>query len=199
MLIDKKLTEGVNFHEKLIGSVNFLAKRNCHVEAKVDGKSLYQVYSVKNYQLSGTTPKVDSELTAKLTHCPKCKSRVNSAWKRCPDCNIALRTEKWTPDDWQYFCNERAGILEHDGKYSRAEAERIAYQTCIIRWMNENPPTHNDINTCPPCQKQNNQDSIPVLKKGGHIWLHDKCHAGWLESRKQEAMEALAKIGIMQR
>lgn len=39
---------------------------------------------------------------------------------------IAFDRSEWEPDDWQTFYEERAGILEHDGGYSRADAESMA-------------------------------------------------------------------------
>src|SRR6516162_11945816 len=52
-----------------------------------------------------------------------------------------LRTgpDGWSADDWQAFFDERAGIMEFDGRLSRTEAEAQALASCIVEWLNRNP------------------------------------------------------------
>jgi hypothetical protein len=45
----------------------------------------------------------------------------------------------WSADDWQAFFDERAGIMEFDGRLSRTEAEAQALACCIVEWLNRNP------------------------------------------------------------
>lgn len=103
----------------------------------------------------------------------------------------------WDATEWQAYYDERAGIAEYDGGLSRSDAERRAYDCCIARWMNKNPSGHADANACPQCGNTTDNNSLAVLNpKGGHLWLHDKCHAGWLARRKAQAMAALLQLGI---
>ena len=45
----------------------------------------------------------------------------------------------WSPEDWQVFFEERAAILEFDGRVPRAEAELRAFAYCLTEWINRNP------------------------------------------------------------
>ena len=45
----------------------------------------------------------------------------------------------WSPEDWQVFFDERAGILEFDAGMPRAEAEARAFACCLTEWINRNP------------------------------------------------------------
>src|SRR5215467_7019547 len=45
----------------------------------------------------------------------------------------------WSAEDWQAFFDERAGIMEFDGRLSRTEAEAQALACCIVEWLNRNP------------------------------------------------------------
>ena len=45
----------------------------------------------------------------------------------------------WSAEDWQAFFDERAGIMEFDGRLSRTEAEAQALASCIVEWLNRNP------------------------------------------------------------
>jgi hypothetical protein len=114
--------------------------------------------------------------------------------------NTHCHTAAWDATDWQEYFDERAGIYEYDGKLSRPDAERQAFDACISHWMNKNPPAHTDINTCPQCNGainvQLNNSTAILIGNGGHIWLHDKCWAGCLERRKAEAISVLRKMSI---
>jgi hypothetical protein len=45
----------------------------------------------------------------------------------------------WSAKDWQFFFEERAGIVEFDGGLLRAEAEAQAFACCVVEWLNSNP------------------------------------------------------------
>lgn len=120
------------------------------------------------------------------------------------DAKIAknAKTHEWDETDWQDYYNERAGIYEYDGGLSRLDAERQAFDACIAHWMNLNSPDHNNPDECPQCYSaviMAANNAAPVMKKGGHIWLHDNCWSGWMERRKQQAIKALTIMGIMER
>jgi hypothetical protein len=52
----------------------------------------------------------------------------------------ALAPSGWRPEDWRFHFNERAGIREHDGRYPRAEAERLAYGETLDEWRRQHGP-----------------------------------------------------------
>src|SRR4029077_20897434 len=100
-----------------------------------------------------------------------------------------------TAADWREFFNERAAVAEHTGMMPKDKAERMAYESCITHWLDLNPPTINS-DTCNHCGKPAGiigRDS--VITGGGH-YLHHTCHTPWLAWRRQEAIAALAAIGI---
>jgi hypothetical protein len=104
----------------------------------------------------------------------------------------------WSADNWRVFFDERAGIAEFDGGLSRQEAEALAYETCLMHWVNTSPPDHAKDGTCPCCGKEIiGNAGIPVLRPpGGNIWLHEGCHSRWLLRRRTEAKKTLIAMSI---
>ena len=52
---------------------------------------------------------------------------------------IALLQESegdWAKNDWRLFFNERAALAELDGRQSRIDAEAIAFECCVVEWLN---------------------------------------------------------------
>ncbi len=45
----------------------------------------------------------------------------------------------WTAEDWRVFYDERPGIAEFDGGQTRSEAEVLAFECCIVEWLNRYP------------------------------------------------------------
>ena len=104
----------------------------------------------------------------------------------------------WSPEDWQVFFDERAAILEFDGRVPRAEAEARAFACCLTEWINRNP-TPSPPGRCqacgggePPCD--------PLLPLGtdttGHAWVHRACWPAWYRAREIEAVAALTSMGV---
>jgi hypothetical protein len=96
--------------------------------------------------------------------------------------------------EWREYFDERAGVAEYDGGMSRAEAERQAFEVCVVKWMSFNPPAHYDLGTCPNCYLPAVPEtaSLPVLiPRGGHIWIHANCLESWQAGRRQEAIRCL--------
>ena len=58
--------------------------------------------------------------------------------------------DDWTGEDWRAFYDERAGITEFDGGQSRERAEAIAFESCVIEWMNRHP-CRTDPGRCAAC------------------------------------------------
>jgi len=103
----------------------------------------------------------------------------------------------WDAEDWGAFFDERAGIAEHDGGLSRAEAEARAFEFCIVEWMNRNP-ARSESGRCAWCGKPEEVGSTVVVPFGteihGHIWLHHHCWSDWHKRRCAEAIEALTAL-----
>jgi len=80
----------------------------------------------------------------------------------------------------------------------RAEAETLAFECCVVEWVNRNPES------CPPgrCRGCGGRDfsQDPLLPYGiestGHTWLHSRCWPAWYETRKARASAALSRMGI---
>ncbi len=107
-------------------------------------------------------------------------------------------TEKWKPEYWQNFYNERVAFLEQDRNFHRDDAERQAYEATINQWLNITSPQSLDENYCAECGNhvgRIGQDAVPFLTGGGgHAWLHHGCHSAWVICRRQEAVVALQAI-----
>jgi hypothetical protein len=91
----------------------------------------------------------------------------------------------WSAEDWRLFFEERAAIAEFEGRLSRTEAEAQALACCIVEWLNRNA-TPSAPGRCVWC------DQAP----GTHIWLHAECWPSWQDTRRSQAREALARMGI---
>ena len=108
------------------------------------------------------------------------------------------RRDGWSADDWQAFFDERAGITEFDGALSRAEAEAQALTCCIVEWLNRNP-TPSAPGRCAWCGHAESNDAVVLpygVEPGTHIWLHAECWPAWQDTRRSQAREALARMGI---
>ena len=105
------------------------------------------------------------------------------------------RRDGWSADDWQAFFGERAGIMEFDGRLSRAEAEAQALACCIGEWLNRNP-TASAPGRCAWCDRAESNVLPYGVEPGTHIWLHAECWPAWQDTRRSQAREALARMGI---
>ncbi len=108
---------------------------------------------------------------------------------------LRLETEKWKPEDWQNFYNERVAFLEQDRNFHRDDADQQAYEATINLWLNITSPQNLDENYCAECGEhigRIGQDAVPFLTGGGgNAWLHHGCHAAWVARRRQQAVVAL--------
>ncbi len=104
----------------------------------------------------------------------------------------------WDAEDWRAFFDERAGIAEYDGGLPRADAEVRAFACCVGEWLNRNP-ARSSPGCCLGCGDgdHGHDPLLPFgLESAGHAWLHLGCWRVWSESRRAEAIAALAAIGI---
>ena len=108
------------------------------------------------------------------------------------------RRDGWSADDWRACFDERAGITEFDGGLSRAEAEAQALACCIVEWLNRNP-TSSAPGRCAWCGQAESRHAVALpygTEPGTHIWLHPECWPAWQDTRRSQAREALARMGI---
>ncbi len=112
----------------------------------------------------------------------------------------APRRSTWDAEDWRAFFEERAGIAEHDGGLYRTDAERQAYECCVMEWLWQHPPTTSGPERCAHCggpMGEPGRDGLPFLTgDGGHAWLHSGCHGDWTAQRRAEAVAVLAGHGL---
>jgi hypothetical protein len=104
----------------------------------------------------------------------------------------------WSTEDWRLFFEERAAIAEFDGGLPRAEAEAQALACCIVEWLNRNP-TPSTPGRCAWCGHAESRDAVVLpygVEPGTHIWLHAECWPAWQDTRRSQAREALARMGI---
>ena len=112
----------------------------------------------------------------------------------------SVRAGEWDTEDWQAHFDERAGIGEHDGGLPRADAERQAFECCVVEWLWQHPPPASGPERCAHCGQplgELGRDGLPFLTgNGGHTWLHNGCHGDWTAQRRAEAVAALAILGL---
>ena len=114
-----------------------------------------------------------------------------------PASSESERAGEWNTEDWQAYFDERAGIAEHDGGLSRADAERQALANTVNQWLVMHPPPATDDNAgCVHCNAGLGEDGVPVLAGAAHTWVHSVCHPPWLAERRRQAAEALQAVGI---
>jgi hypothetical protein len=100
-----------------------------------------------------------------------------------------------TVEDWQNFFDERAGIAEFDGNYSRCDAEIIAFEDCVDRWLALNPPTSRSPENCLLCGQEasvKDTDTVHIVgSTNGPARLHTNCAPRWKVLRRVEARTSL--------
>ena len=100
--------------------------------------------------------------------------------------------------DWRSRFDQRTAIAEHDRGFSRAEAERWAFECCVVEWLNANP-SPSPAGLCTWCGEVDMAGSVVLpfgSEAGTHAWLHATCWPAWRQARRVEAVAALSSIGI---
>ncbi len=127
--------------------------------------------------------------------------RVLEALRRHKAGIVALLTAAegdCTAEDWRAFFYKRAGIAEFDGGQTRADTEAVAFECCIVEWLNRHPEL-SDPGRCAWCGKPD-RDGHAVVPFGtesyGHTWLHPECWDDWRQDRRKRAQQALAAVGL---
>ncbi len=105
---------------------------------------------------------------------------------------------EWSPADWRAYFDERTAIREHEGRLSSTEAAHLAFEDTITHWLCLNPPPPSEpAHGCVHCTTRDGSNHLlPVLTQGGHVWVHERCHAAWLVKRRGAARAFLAKTGF---
>jgi hypothetical protein len=108
-------------------------------------------------------------------------------------------TQPWDPEDWRAYFDERAAIVEYDGRLSREEAEARAFHCCVAEWLLRNP-IDSSPDRCLECGKSARIDD-PLLAIGvvgaGLAWLHCGCVPAWHSARRAAAVTALSAMNIV--
>ncbi len=111
---------------------------------------------------------------------------------------LTIPRDRWTAEDWRAFFNKRARIAEFDRGQTRADAEALALESCVVEWLNRYPE-RSDPGRCAWCQKPD-RDGHAIVPFGteshGHTWLHPECWNDWHENRRRRTQQALAHQGI---
>lgn len=119
---------------------------------------------------------------------------------KSPVANVAANSvNEWNKSDWHDYFNERAAVAEYDGQQPRDVAERMAYEACVVRWMDLHPVVQADASVCPHCHRPNGEvgrSSVPVLNGNGHLWLHHACLQPMLTERRKQAIQQLGSYGL---
>ena len=114
---------------------------------------------------------------------------------------VALLTKAegdWTAEDWRAFYGERAGIAEFDRGRTRAEAEALAFECCVVEWLNRHPQ-HSDLGRCAWCERPDREGHTVVpfgTDSHGHTWLHPDCWSDWRQDQRERGQRALAAMGL---
>ena len=111
---------------------------------------------------------------------------------------LAPPGDGWTTEDWRAFFDERAGIAEFDGGQLQADSEALAFECCLVEWLNRHPKL-SDPGRCAWCGKPD-RDGHAIVPFGtesfGHTWLHPECWDDWRQDRRKWAQQALAAVGL---
>ena len=106
--------------------------------------------------------------------------------------------DSWTALDWKVFYDERAAIAEFDGRQSREQANAMAFESCVVEWLNRHP-VRTDPCCCAACGEPDREEHIVVpygTESHGHTWLYPECWKEWHRERQAHARQVLAAMGL---
>jgi hypothetical protein len=81
---------------------------------------------------------------------------------------------------------------------SRAEAERLAFESCVVEWLDANPNPSRP-GQCTWCGRPEtvNEMALPFGTDPVCVaWLHRECWPAWQSARTAKAIAALQAVGI---
>jgi hypothetical protein len=110
---------------------------------------------------------------------------------------IAAKDREWVAADWAAFYSERAIAASNDAGKAPHEADRIAFECCVVRWLQMHPAPSKP-GRCAGCgaTERHGEVLLPFGVNGKHAWLHPQCHGPWYERRRGEAVSVLATMCI---
>ena len=104
----------------------------------------------------------------------------------------------WSVEDWHALYDERAGIAEFGHGLARPEAEALAFECCVVEWLNRtferSPP-----GSCLACRGTDSAHDALLphgVEPTGYVWLHSRCWGARHACRKADAVTALKSTGI---
>jgi hypothetical protein len=103
---------------------------------------------------------------------------------------LQVEPSSWSRDDWKAYFDERAGIMQFDGGFRRAEAELCAFEDCVEHWLALHPHSAVQADCCVQCQTLVTGGVSIRLAEGG--LLHQDCAAKWKVSRRIHARRQLS-------
>jgi hypothetical protein len=109
---------------------------------------------------------------------------------------LRRRRLEWSAKDWLAFFHARMDAAEKNG-LSRAQAEAVAVECCLVEWLNRNP-VRSPSGRCVWCGRPENAGAtvVPFGVGEHHAWLHPVCWPAWHAHRRATASLALAAAGI---
>jgi hypothetical protein len=111
---------------------------------------------------------------------------------------LALLGNSLNTEDWRAAFEERAAIMEYDGGMPRHDAENLAFDDAVVRWMREHPPISRS-GLCVGCGEAIGNSAscdIAILGGSGGLIVHDGCYEPFMSAWQAEAEEALVRMGI---
>jgi hypothetical protein len=106
--------------------------------------------------------------------------------------------DEWTAEDWRAYFDKRSGIAASRDGLPRSEAEALAFDCCVIEWLNQHPAPSAP-GRCAWCGKAELPGAVVLpfgTEPGTHTWLHAECWPAWHQARRADAIAALSAMGI---
>ena len=83
--------------------------------------------------------------------------------------------------------------MDTNGETCVAKIERTSTSDIRVRLNRHVPQPTEPEDGCVHCREpMPESDTLPFLTRGGHVWLHSRCHAPWIARLRAEAVTALA-------
>ena len=98
--------------------------------------------------------------------------------------------------DWQAFYDERAGIAEFDGKVSRLKAEGLAYECCVVEWLNDITKLLPLVNALVADNPIDPTTSLCPLERTITLGFIRSAGQHGMKARRSQAIVALRVMGI---
>ena len=103
----------------------------------------------------------------------------------------------WSPADWRTFYELRYQSALSRGAATADQAAATAFECCMAEWLNQTPAPSKAWR-CAQCS-EGDHPGAPLVPHGiraeEYTWLHSKCSADWFAALKQQARDALARVG----